>query len=269
MKCITLPALLLIFSAVSIANDPTYGIPWPVGSLASMNEAKPLMNGYGDLNDQWNDFHTGIDIDDSTEPDSGLKVRCVEDGFIADIWPQGGSSGWSVIITPTMGSQNGWCYTHLENPGVRWSEGDPIDQGDFIDSMIVDGAMETHLHFCWVDKDEVETSLVNPLDYLMSEPEGSDYWQFNPDELTPEFKRMFLPEYWAYEWETQYPNTSSVEDDMIPEDEISGDVDFFFGVTLQGGDNESRYQTYWVDCVPERVYWELTREIQTGTEARV
>lgn len=41
MKCIVTLAVLFVVSAVSIANDPTYGIPWPVGSLASMNEAKP------------------------------------------------------------------------------------------------------------------------------------------------------------------------------------------------------------------------------------
>ena len=266
MKHTVILAVLLIFSAVSLANDPTYGIPWPVGSLASMNEAKPLMNGYGDLNDEWNDFHGGIDIDDSTEPDSGLKVRCVENGFIADIWDQG-DDGWSVIVTPTMGSQNGWCYTHLDDPyGQGRYITEEMSEGDFIDDMIVNGTMETHLHFSWVDKDEVETSLVNPLDYLVPEPEGSDYWQFNPDNLDPEFKHMFLPEYWAYEWETQYPNTESVEADMISEDDISGNVDFFFGVTLQGG-GITRGDTYWVDCVPERVYWELTRSLSENSRS--
>lgn len=112
------------------------------------------MNGYGDLNDDREDFHTGIDIDDSTEPDKWPKVRCVENGFSAKIWNQGSSSGWSVIVTPTMGSQNGWCYTHLEKSAVRWSIGDPIYEGDFINNMIVNVAMETHLHFCWVDKDQ-------------------------------------------------------------------------------------------------------------------
>jgi len=105
MKCIILLAVLFIVSTVSVADDPTYGIPWPVGSLASMNETKPLMNGYGDRCNGWDKFHTGIDIDCFTEPDSGYKVRCVEGGFIGKIWYQGDPSGWSVIVVPTLESR--------------------------------------------------------------------------------------------------------------------------------------------------------------------
>ncbi|NOQ23133.1 MAG: hypothetical protein GQ565_10870, partial [Candidatus Aegiribacteria sp.] len=265
MKCTVLLAVLFIVSAVTVANDPSHGIPWPVGSLELMDEAKPLMNGYGDRCNGRDKFHTGIDIDDCTEPDSGNRVRCVEDGFIAKMWDQGESSGWSVIVTPTPESQYGWCYTHLENPSEEWEEDEEIYEGDLIDTMNVHGAMETHLHFSWINRNEIETSLVNPLDYLVNEPEGSDYWEFNPDELTPEFKHMFLPEYWAYEWPTQYPNTDSVEADIIPDDDLSGDVDFFFGVTLQAGDISTDEKIY-VDCVPERVYWELIRETESGSD---
>ncbi|MCD4776857.1 MAG: hypothetical protein K8S15_12505, partial [Candidatus Aegiribacteria sp.] len=266
MKCTVLLVVLFITSSVSIANDPTYGIPWPVGSLELMDEAKPLMNGYGDRNNGWNKFHTGIDIDDCTEPDSGSKVRCVEGGVIGDIWSQGSPSGWSILVLPTPESQCGWCYTHLADPyAQQWYIGKPVSEGQFIDSMNISSGWDEHLHFSWIDKDEVGTCLVNPLDFLVDEPEGNDYWHFVPEPLTPEFKHMFLPEYWAYEWPTQYPNTDAVEADIIPANDLSGDVDFFFGVTLQAGDINTDEKIY-VDCVPERVYWELIRETESGLD---
>jgi hypothetical protein len=95
--------VLAALAAASIANEPVFGIPWPVGStIEMMSEVKPLMNGYGDRNN--NDFHTGIDIDDCTEPEDGDRVRCVEDGFIGRIFPMG-EPGWAIVVVPTLESR--------------------------------------------------------------------------------------------------------------------------------------------------------------------
>jgi len=68
MKCNALVAILLFVTSSIFANDPTPGIPWPVGSLAYMNGAKTLMNTYGGRGDDWGDsFHSGIDIDANTK----------------------------------------------------------------------------------------------------------------------------------------------------------------------------------------------------------
>ena len=268
LKYTILLTTLLILASVSIANDPAYGIPWPVGSTDSlMNFTKTLMNGYGDRNNGWYQFHTGIDIDNCTEPEDGNCVRCVEDGVIGRIRHIGTSSGYFVVVIPTPSSQYGWCYGHLKDPAAQgWFEGRSISEGALIDTMINTPAMDPHVHFSWVDKDSVNTCLVNPLDYLTPEPEGSNYWQFNPDELTPAFEHMFLREHYANEWSSFYPNSGLAQDSIMDDDNLTGNVDFFFGVALQGGDAGGTDDKCFVDCTPERVYWELIRENESGSE---
>lgn len=264
MNTLTLLAgVVLLLTVTSFANNPTT-IPWPVGSTpAQMSYAKTLMNSYGDPCNDWGTFHAGIDIDENTEATNGTYVRCVINGYVRRI-TDAGDLGWQVVIAPTMESDNGWVYGHLCDPTVPnpenqgWTTiGQAINQGDLIQLMDPNLIGPVHVHFSWVDVWNVGISLANPLDYLVPEPEGSSYWQFSPEALIPEFKFLILPEKWAYEWPTWWQNESEVAEDSIPRDFISGDVDVFFGVTLQG---EAMGQVTSTGLAPERVYWELIRE---------
>ncbi|MCK5035836.1 MAG: M23 family metallopeptidase [Candidatus Sabulitectum sp.] len=188
--------ILLLFATRSIfANNPTPGIPWPVGSEANTSLKKTLMNTYGGRADSWYaSFHPGIDIDANTEASYGHQVICVEDGIVAAREPNAGGTGYYVVVVPYTGASNGWCYGHLDNSSINFGVGQPIQEGDLIGDMIEIGAMTQHLHFSWVDKNDVNVCLENPLSYLEEEPEGSSYWQFNAEEYSPEYKFLILPE---------------------------------------------------------------------------
>lgn len=258
---IFLAGTAFLLTKASFANNPT-AIPWPVGSTpAQMEFAKTLMNSYGDPCNDWGTFHAGIDIDENTEATNGDCVRSVINGYVQRFLPNTGG-GYGIVISPTMESDNGWVYGHLCDPRLPnpekpagWEIGDQISTGAFI--QLMDPNFTVHVHFSWVDVWNVGISLANPLDYLVPEPEGSSYWQFSPEALIPEFKFLILPEKWAYEWPTWWQNESEVAEDSIPRDFISGDVDVFFGVTLQG---EAMGQVTSTGLAPERVYWELIRE---------
>jgi hypothetical protein len=128
MKNTRMNVILLIcivaVTAVSVqANDPTE-VPWPVGStLGEMNETKTLMNGYGDRNNGWDEFHGGIDIDNTTGFFDCKEVRCVDDGYatIVEEIPIPGTQDetqWIVIICDELGGavENGWSYAHFTQP---------------------------------------------------------------------------------------------------------------------------------------------------------
>ena len=259
---------LLSMSANTVhANDPDTNTPWPVGSTEEqMDSTKTLMSCYGDPVNGWGTFHAGIDIDENTEEENGDYVRNVQAGVIKRILYNTLEDEYTVVTAPTVSSDNGWHYGHLCNPNdYGWFyENQPINQGDLIAEMDSVSATTIHTHFAWVNVYNVEVALVNPLDYLEAEPEGSDYWEFNPDGLTPPFEHMFLPD--ACPWEWSGWTLEEAQEKIIPDDSLYGNIDFFFGVSLQG-EGQGEVCSYTEDCVPERVYWELIQETaSSGTQ---
>ncbi|MCK5133024.1 MAG: VCBS repeat-containing protein [Candidatus Sabulitectum sp.] len=264
--------LLLLSASLSQANSPSM-IPWPVGSdTTAMKQAKTLMSSYGEFTNGWGDYHRGIDIDENTEAVNGDYVRCVEDGFVRRKIPT--SDGWDIVIAPTMSSDNGWIYGHLEsldqaNPdGKVWYLGEEISKGDLIQVMDPDLIGPNHLHFAWGEVWDIGIGLANPLDYFGSvpsgeveEPEGSDYWQFNPEEYPTAYKFLILPENLSSNWDGW--SISEVEALSKPSNFIDGNVDLFFGVTLQGVGMGSVPEDS-TNCNPERVFWELVRDEVSG-----
>ncbi|MEA3265456.1 MAG: FG-GAP-like repeat-containing protein, partial [Candidatus Fermentibacteria bacterium] len=276
LQAISILITLLIvtaFPGTGFSNDPAEDTPWPIGfNAGEMNISRTLMNSYGDLNGDWtfSTFHAGIDIDATTGYLDCDEVRCVDDGYATlvesiEIPGSDGEFEYLVIICDELGGtvQNGWSYGHLDQP--PFSQYDPVADSAFVGTMTTH-INTPHVHFMWTDWDENEWSYCNPLKYLSPSPifEENYQWTFNPDNNNPSFNHFFLEDTSYSAWE----NLTVVETQnlMLDPASLSGNVDFFFGVSLRGdgmpfGQGDGRD-----DLTSQKIKYDVVRELATCTE---
>ncbi len=264
---------IFAFTNTGICNDPDPETPWPIGfNTGEMNISRTLMNSYGDLNGSWlySVFHGGIDIDGTTGYPNCNEVRCVDDGYATigdwnDIPGTEDEIEWVVIICDGLGGtvQNGWSYGHLTEPGFPVNT--PVAAGQLIGYMH-DSVSTPHVHFMWTDWDENEWSYCNPLKYLSPSPTFEDnfIWSFNPDNNNPSFDHFFLEDMSYSAWE----NLTVVETQnlMLDQSCLSGNVDFFFGVSLRGEGMPFGQGVGRNDLTSQKIKYDVVRELATGTE---
>ena len=284
--------LLCLFSTVSIANEPTT-IPWPVGSTeAMMNSTKTLMNSYGDPQNNWysGSFHGGLDFDAWTEPPLGTTlVRCVHGAnepdppsviitYLNDPSFTDGSLQYVVVTTAGTDSTNfdeyGWCYEHLVNPawtttpdGDGWQKWEQIGEGDLISCMHEEPDTR-HTHFKWADWGFSNWCYVNPLDYLTPAPTDTNFtWTFNPSGYTPAFEYFFLKDTLPL---LGWPNDpADVQAITLDQNNLSGDVDVFFGFGLSGVGQTTTPECGRNDLTAERIEWNIQRSTMSGLQLLV
>ncbi|MBD3277267.1 MAG: peptidoglycan DD-metalloendopeptidase family protein, partial [Candidatus Aegiribacteria sp.] len=263
-------ALLAVLNSGTYANDPDPDTPWPVAfALSGMNVSHTLMNSYGDLNGSWESslFHAGIDIDATTgEPDC-REIHCVDDGFVTriDTIDISGRSEYQyqlIICDEDYGSvENGWSYAHLTEPEVLLHEYVPA--GELLGYMN-ENVSPSHVHFMWTEWDNYDFSKCNPLVFLDHAPlfEEGYTWEFDPEEY--DHRYFFLPDMDYSAWEPY--TVAEFFAMMLDESELSGNVDFFFGVGLRGdgetgGEGDGRN-----DLAPQKIKWDVVREYPTGDQ---
>ncbi len=266
-------AIIVAFSNTGICNDPDPDTPWPVAfALSGMNVSHTLFNSYGDLNGIWEAsvFHAGIDIDATTgEPDCN-EVRCVDDGYATkvDEVPIPGTQDetqWIVIICDELGGavENGWSYGHLTQPS--FSEEEYVAEGELIGYMH-DSVSVPHVHFMWNNWDSNHMAEGNPLQYLDKAPlfeEGYE-WEFNPENHDPPFEFFFLPQIWYTDWDDL--TVSAAFDSMIDPSDLSGNVDFFFGIALRGDGMPGGEGVGRNSLAPQKIKWDVVREFPSGDQ---
>ncbi len=276
LQAISILITLLIITAfpgTGFSNDPAEDTPWPIGfNAGEMNISRTLMNSYGDLNGSWlySVFHAGIDIDATTGSLGCDEVRCVDGGYATivdwnDIPGTEDEIEWIVIICDELGGtvQNGWSYGHLTEPS--FSPYQYVAEGALIGYMH-DSVSTPHVHFMWTDWDENEWSYCNPLKYLDPSPTFEDnfVWTFNPDNNDPPFDHFFLENMSYSAWE----NLTVVETQnlMLDPASLSGNVDFFFGVSLRGDGMPFGGGVGRDDLTSQKIKYDVVRELATGTE---
>lgn len=264
-----LGAMFLTVSAGNLfANDPNLNTPWPVGfNTGQMNISRTLMHSYGDLNGTWPSsvFHAGIDIHESTGSPPCNEVRCVDDGYATVIDPieiPGSDGDYQYVVIICDGKeglvQNGWSYGHLTEPS--FDPDDPVSFGELIGYMTSD-ITNPHVHFMWTDWNSNAYSYCNPLEYLAPSPTSGDgyEWAFNPEENTPSFEHFFLEDMYFTTWgdmsDTQTLNA------MLDPTDLSGNVDFFFGVSLRGDGMTGGTGAGSITLAPQKLSWDVVREI--------
>ncbi|MCD6586948.1 MAG: VCBS repeat-containing protein, partial [Candidatus Fermentibacteraceae bacterium] len=265
--------ILAVFSGRGQANDPAEDTPWPIGfNAGEMNISRTLMNSYGDLNGSWlcSVFHAGIDIDATTGYPNCDEVRCVDGGYATLVQeiPIPGTDGltqWLVIICDELGGtvQNGWSYGHLDQP--------PFPQEALVADNALVGTMTTnidtpHVHFMWTDWNSNDFSYCNPLNYLDPAPifEENYQWVFNPENNSPSFDYFFLEDMNYSAWE----NLTVVETEnlMLDQSCLSGNVDFFFGVSLHGEGMPFGGGVGRNDLTSQKIKYDVVRELVSGEE---
>ncbi|MCD4776339.1 MAG: hypothetical protein K8S15_09860, partial [Candidatus Aegiribacteria sp.] len=270
---VILSFLILAAPTIVNANNPT-PIPWPVGSSENqMDSTKTLMNSYGDPQNDWSlgMFHAGVDFDSHTESPPCYDVRCVIDDAVISHWYgtpfQPDTLPWQWVVVTTEGTDSlnheefGWSYGHLSDPRVPphyWNLWDPISKGDLITTM--NPYVQTiHTHFKWTTWDHDNTCYVNPLDYLTPSPiQGSGFtWTFNPKGYTPSFEYFFLADTLTCLWPIDPDDVPGI---MLDENDLSDNVDVFFGFGLQGEGQSTTPACGRNDLAPERIKWDMIRE---------
>ncbi|OPX31882.1 MAG: hypothetical protein B1H09_01785, partial [Gemmatimonadaceae bacterium 4484_173] len=274
--------LICFISTVSNANEPTM-IPWPVGTTAvMMDSTKTLMNSYGDPQNNWYSglFHGGIDIDSHTESPICSDVRCVIDNAVISYWFESelpdpsDPHEWVVVTTPGTGEfvheDFGWTYEHLNDPRpdppYGWHLWDPISRGDTISSM--NPHVQTiHTHFAWTDWDFSNWCYVNPLDYLTPAPTGTNFtWTFNPSGYAPAFEYFFLENTVPFGWPNDPADVQAI---TLDQNNLSGDVDVFFGFGLSGVGQTTTPECGRNDLAAERIEWNIQRSTVSGLQLLV
>ncbi|MBN2587971.1 MAG: peptidoglycan DD-metalloendopeptidase family protein [Candidatus Fermentibacteraceae bacterium] len=264
--------LLAVLNSGTYANDPDPNTPWPVAfALSGMNVSHTLMNSYGDLNGSWESslFHGGIDIDATTGDPDCSEVRCVDDGFVTvidsvEIEGSDVEYEWIIIICDELGGvvENGWSYGHLTDPEVSYEQ--YVPEGQLLGYMN-ENVSSPHLHFMWNDWDDNHMAEGNPLVYLDHAPllEEGYTWEFDPEEY--DHRYFFLPDMSYSDWEPY--TVAEFFAMMLDDSDLSGNVDFFFGVGLRGDGETGGEGDGSNDLAPQQIKWDIIREYPTGDQA--
>ncbi|MCK5787226.1 MAG: VCBS repeat-containing protein [Candidatus Sabulitectum sp.] len=268
--------VLFAFVKVGLCNDPDPNTPWPIGfSTGEMSNSRTIMNSFGDPNGDWafGTFHGAIDIDATTGDPDCNQVRCVDDGWVTrrellSVPGMPGITGWNVIICDEEGGvvENGWSYGHLDVPVV--AEGTYVEEGELIGEMIVHPShpeYTPHLHFLWSEWNNNVFAKGNPLQFLDALPvSGEGYeWEFNPLSHPDPFESFFLPYMWYQNWDNL--SVGGTFDAMLDPSYLSGNVDFFFGMSLRGDGMPGGQGVGRNSLAPQKVKWDVV-QILSGDE---
>ena len=139
-------------------------LPWP---FPGDSEAQNIFNNYQTMTDQY--IHCGLDF---IHP-AGTPVTAVGPGYVSAIWSHEPHTGDFFIVTPKKGGNRGWCYTHMDPKTFTFKEGDLINEGQQLGSLVkfsVDGKPgmdHLHLHYVSFTKNAsgqvIPHALLDPL----------------------------------------------------------------------------------------------------------
>ncbi len=141
-------------------------LPWP---FPGNQESQHIFNNYQQATDIY--IHCGLDF---IHP-AGTPVTAVASGYVAAIFTNYPDwiTHYFFIVTPEKGGNEGWCYTHLDPRTYTFREGDFVQQGQNLGSLVdfsvgnQPGVAHLHLHYVRFARDgsgEVKVhSLLDPL----------------------------------------------------------------------------------------------------------
>jgi len=121
-------------------------LPWP---FPGNHKAQIIWNNYQQATDDY--IHCGLDFIHS----AGTPVTAVDSGYVAAIWSSDPRTHDYFVVTPDKGGNRGWCYAHMDPKTFTFKEGDYIQKGQRLGSLIefaIDGVREAdHLHLSYVE----------------------------------------------------------------------------------------------------------------------
>jgi hypothetical protein len=124
-----------------------------------------------------------------------------------------------------------------------------------------------HTHFNWCDWDNSNACYVNPLDYLTPSATGTNYtWTFNPSGYTPAFEYFFLEDCLPSSWPNDPADVQAI---TLDPNNLSGDVDAFFGFGLSGVGQTTTPECGRNDLTAERIEWNIKRSTVSGLQLLV
>jgi len=140
-------SMRLIFSALLIVGitSPVQAIDWPI---APQDQSQPLGNSYGEYQNYggYPYFHPGIDI---LAP-AGTPVYAIKAGFVKAVLTISAELHWRVAIGDSAGNApcDGWLYAHLDEATIAVSEGEWVDEGQYLGDLVYWPVADFHhLHF--------------------------------------------------------------------------------------------------------------------------
>ncbi len=159
--------ILVCLSAIISAN--AVAIKWPTKPF---DQPRPIGNSYGEFQYYGGSpyFHPGIDI---LAP-AGTPIYSVSSGYVKAVLTISADLHWRVAIGNSAGPEEteGWLYAHLDQATIAVSEGDWVDEGQYLGDLVFwPVAGFHHLHFVKVRNSGVVWNsdwdfVGNPLDEM-------------------------------------------------------------------------------------------------------
>jgi murein DD-endopeptidase MepM/ murein hydrolase activator NlpD len=171
----------------------TKPLPWP---CPGGEEDQIIFNNYQQATDIY--IHCGLDF---IQP-AGTPVMAVDSGYVAAIYTNypDWTTHYFFIVTPKRGGNEGWCYTHLDPRTFTFKEGDYVEQGESLGSLVdfsvgnQPGVSHLHLHYVRFSRDasgKVNVhSLLDPLyffDWKDTEPPVFQPLRFVTEDMAEQF----------------------------------------------------------------------------------
>jgi len=166
---ISLRRLIFTLCLLFAGNAVVFAIDWPT---APQDQSKPLGNSYGEYQNYggYSYLHPGIDI---LAP-AGTPVYAVKSGFVKAVLTISAELHWRVAIGDSAGAAecDGWLYAHLDEPTIAVSEGEWVDEGQYLGDLVHWPIADFHhLHFVKIRNFGITWSsdwefIANPLDEL-------------------------------------------------------------------------------------------------------
>jgi hypothetical protein len=178
-------AISILFSLPVAAGD----LPWPVKApdgIYRIGNSHGEYQKYGPVPY----FHPGIDI---LVP-VGTPVYAISSGYVKAVLTISGSLHWRVAIGDSPGSEtcDGWMYAHLSLESIPVNEGDFVEAGQYIGSVVEWPVADFHhLHLSRIRHsgerwDPDWTFIGNPIDELVPLPDSI------PPKIEPTFGKQLL-----------------------------------------------------------------------------
>ncbi len=146
-----------------------YAIDWP---MAPFNQSHPIGNSYGEFQYYGGTpyLHPGIDI----MAPAGTPVYAVKAGYVKAVLTISAELHWRVAVGDSAGAAecDGWLYAHLDRSTIPVNEGDYVEKGQYLGSLVTWSLADFHhLHFVKIRNSGVVWNsdwdfVANPLDEL-------------------------------------------------------------------------------------------------------
>ncbi len=172
MRHSALIAVLVILQATCLHAT----IPWP---MQPFDSAHAIGNSYGEFQDYDGNpyLHPGIDI----LAQAGTPVYAVKSGWVKAVLTTAADLHWRVAIGDSAGpdSCDGYLYAHLRQSTIAVSEGEFVDSGQYLGSIVTwPVANFHHLHFVKIRSGGTTWTsdwlfVGNPLDELVNATDTS------------------------------------------------------------------------------------------------